>query len=31
MTYAEALLLARRAVPLLELKVAKFMQMRRND
>lgn len=31
MTYAEALLLARRAAPLLEIKVSEFLRMRRND
>ena len=31
MTYAEALTLARRAAPLLEIKVNEFMRFRRND
>jgi hypothetical protein len=31
MTYAEALMLARRAAPLLEIKVSEFMRLRRND
>lgn len=31
MTYAEALVLARRAAPLLEIKVSEFMRLRRND
>jgi 2-methylcitrate dehydratase PrpD len=30
MTYAEALMLARRAAPLLEIKVSEFMRLRRN-
>jgi hypothetical protein len=31
MTYAEALMLARRAAPLLEIKVSEFMRRRRNE
>ena len=31
MTYADALILARRAAPLLEIKKSEFMQLRRND
>ncbi len=31
LTYAEALTLARRAAPLLEIKVSEFMRLRRND
>jgi hypothetical protein len=31
MTYAEALALARRAAPLLEIKVSEFMKLRRNE
>lgn len=31
MTYAEALTLARRAGPLLEIKVSEFMRLRRNE
>lgn len=30
-TYAEALTVARRAAPLLEIKVTEFMQLRRNE
>jgi hypothetical protein len=30
MTYAEALMLARRAAPLLEIKISEFMRLRRN-
>ena len=30
MTHAEALMLARRAAPLLEIKIAEFMRLRRN-
>jgi hypothetical protein len=31
MTYAEALMLARRAAPLLDIKVSEFMRLRRNE
>lgn len=31
MTHAEALALARRAAPLLEIKVSEFMNLRRNE
>jgi hypothetical protein len=31
LTYGEALTLARRAAPLLEIKTSEFMQLRRND
>jgi hypothetical protein len=31
MTHAEALVLARRAAPLLEIKVSEFMNLRRNE
>jgi hypothetical protein len=31
MTYAEALILARRAAPLLDIKISEFMRLRRND
>lgn len=31
MTYAEALTLARRAAPLLQIKVSEFMRLRRNE
>ncbi len=31
MTYAEALALARRAAPLLEIKISEFMRLRRNE
>jgi hypothetical protein len=31
MTYAEVLMLARRAAPLLEIKVSEFLLLRRND
>ena len=30
MSYAEALMLARRAAPLLEIKISEFMRLRRN-
>jgi hypothetical protein len=31
LTYAEALTLARRAAPLLEIKISEFIRFRRND
>jgi len=31
MTYAEALALARRAAPLLDIKIGEFMRLRRNE
>lgn len=31
MTYADALTLARRAAPMLEIKVSEFMRLRRNE
>ena len=31
MTHAEALMLARRAAPLLEIQISEFMRLRRND
>jgi len=31
MTYAEALILARRAAPLLDIKSSEFMRLRRNE
>lgn len=31
LTYTEALVLARRAAPLLEIKISEFMRLRRNE